>query len=202
MSDWAGYANRLEAKLNYVNTYYHKEPLLDITSADPSASHRYDFVIATEVFEHISQPISRAFENVYRLLKPGGVFIFSVPYIEGETDEHFPDLWKFSIHQEDGSWILLNETADGRSQRYDKLTFHGGPGTTVEMRLFGKASLIRNFTDAQFTAIHINKEEIPHWGIVWNKYVPEDAPYRPLIYGLDTPPLSARKPANASTSDK
>jgi len=79
MSDWEGYANRLEKKLSYVNTYYHKAPLLDITAVDPSLSNLYDFIIATEVFEHISPPISRAFENVHRLLKPGGVFIFSVP---------------------------------------------------------------------------------------------------------------------------
>jgi hypothetical protein len=25
------------------------------------------------------------------------------------------------------------------------------------------------------------------YGIVWNPYLPEDASYRPLIYGLDTP---------------
>jgi SAM-dependent methyltransferase len=193
MSDWDGYANRLAKKLGYANTYYHKEPLFDITSVDPSRSGLYDFIIATEVFEHISQPVSRAFENVLRLLKPGGVFIFSVPYTERETQEHFPDLWKFSVRKEASSWVLLNETADGRLQKYDNLTFHGGPGTTVEMRLFGKSPLTKNFTDAGFTDIRIHNEEVDPFGILWNTYIPEKAPYRPLIYGLDTPPWTARK---------
>lgn len=194
MSDWDGYASRLEKKLGYVNTYYHKEPLLDITAVDPSLSNMYDFIIATEVFEHIAQPISRAFENVYRLLKPGGVFIFSVPYVEGTTEEHFPDLYKYAIRKEKTTWVLQNETVDGGLQRYEALTFHGGAGTTVEMRLFGKTSLLENFSNAGFTEICTNNREIEAFGIVWNTYIPEDAPYRPLIYGLDTPPLSARKP--------
>jgi SAM-dependent methyltransferase len=194
MSDWDGYAKRLAKKLNYANTYYHKEPLLDITNVDPSQSGLYDFIIATEVFEHISQPISRAFENVYRLLKPGGIFIFSVPYVEGKTREHFPELWKYTVREERGSWVLSNETTNGQFQRYDTLTFHGGPGTTLEMRLFGRTSLTRDFIDAGFTEIRVHDEEVNNFGILWNTYIPEDAPYRPLIYGLDTPPWAARKP--------
>jgi SAM-dependent methyltransferase len=193
MSDWDEYASRLTKKLGYVNTYYHKEPLLDITATDQPGTDLYDFIIATEVFEHISQPVSRAFENVLRLLKPGGVFIFSVPYVEQETQEHFPELWKFTIRKDAGAWVLLNETTDGRLQRYEDLTFHGGPGTTVEMRLFGRTPLTKNFTDAGFTDIHIYNEEVDSFGIVWNTYIPERAPYRPLIYGLGTPPWAARK---------
>ena len=194
MSDWEGYAKRLEKKLNYVNTYYHKEPRLDIAAVSPSQSDLYDFVIATEVFEHISQPISRAFENVQRLLKPGGVFIFSVPYVEGLTQEHFPELCEFTVRKEKSSWVLLNKTSDGRPQRYDALTFHGGPGTTIEMRLFGKDPLAANFTEAGFSDTRIYGEEVEKFGIVWNTYIPENAPYRPYIYGLDTPPWTARKP--------
>jgi SAM-dependent methyltransferase len=194
MSDWDGYANRLARKLGYANTYYHKEPFLDIANVDSSQSDLYDFIIATEVFEHISQPISRAFENVHRLLKPGGVFIFSVPYVEGETQEHFPELWKFAVRKERDSWVLMNETTGGELQRYDTLTFHGGPGTTLEMRLFGRTSLTKNFVETGFTEIHVHDEEVSNFGILWNTYIPEDAPYRPLIYGLGTPPWAARKP--------
>jgi SAM-dependent methyltransferase len=193
MSDWDGYANRLPEKLGYTNTFYHREPLLDIASLDPLTSARYDFVIATEVFEHVSQPIPRAFENVHRLLKPGGVLIFSVPCAEGETREHFPELWRYTIGKENNSWVLVNETKDGRRQRYDKLTFHDGPGTTIEMRLFGKDSLSKNFTDAGFRQIRVHDEEVEAFGIVWNRYIPEEAPYRPLIYGLDAPTWSARR---------
>src|SRR3984893_5426362 len=91
LSDWDGYA-QLASKMSYKNTFYHQVPLLDITSVDPDHTTRYDFIISSEVFEHVCQPVSKAFENAYRLLKPGGVMIFTVPYVDGLTQEHFPDI--------------------------------------------------------------------------------------------------------------
>jgi hypothetical protein len=72
--------------------------LLNITSVDPACPNRYDFI--TDVYEHICPPISTAFENAYRLLKPGGVMIFTVPYVEGKTREHFPNVREFSVQLE------------------------------------------------------------------------------------------------------
>jgi SAM-dependent methyltransferase len=80
LSDWIGYAAPLAQKLNYTNTFYHQEPRLDITDIDPSLEETLDFLIATDVFEHIAPPISVAFENSHKLLKPTGVFILTVPY--------------------------------------------------------------------------------------------------------------------------
>jgi hypothetical protein len=125
-------------------------------------------------------------------LKPGGLIIFSVPYLDGETKEHFPDLWRYSMRAEGREWVVENETADGRHQSFTGLTFHGGPGTTLEMRIFGRDSLVKHFGDAGFGPIAIHHEEVAQFGIIWNPYVPEDAPYRPLIYGLDTPPWAVR----------
>ena len=53
MSDWEGYARRLEEKFSYVNTYYHAEPRLDITRIAHDAAGRYRFLISSDVFEHI-----------------------------------------------------------------------------------------------------------------------------------------------------
>jgi len=192
LSDWDGYATPLAAKIGYTNTYYHKEPFLDITSVDPSQYGRYDFIIASDVFEHICPPISKAFENARRLLKPGGVVIFTVPYVEGETTEHFPDLHSFSLQEKGGGWVLLNQTSDGRSQEFSPITFHGGPGSVLEMRLFGKDALLRDIKAAGFCEVRLYDEEYPEDGILWVPYIPEKAPYRPLIYGLDTPAWALR----------
>ena len=150
-------------------------------------------MIATEVFEHVAPPVSIAFTNAYRLLKQGGVLIFSVPVIEGATREHFPDLYTYRTYEENNTWLLSNETKDGRQQQYSDLTFHGGPGTTLEMRVFGKDSLAKNFADGGFQQVRLHDETVETFGIVWNPYVAEEAPYRPYIYGLDAPPWSARR---------
>lgn len=193
LSDWEGYAGRLPRKLGYVNTFYHQEPFLDITSVDPSRCEEYDFLISTDVYEHICPPISTAFENAYRLLKPGGVMIFTVPYVEGETREHFSKVREFSVQLEGDEWVLKGTSADGVVEKFKNLTFHGGPGTVVEFRLFGRDSLERDCRAAGFIPGRVYGEEVREYGIVWNQYVPEDAPYRPLIHGLDTPPWALVK---------
>ncbi len=83
LSDWDGLAWRLAKKLGYANTYYHKEPLLDIAAKQGLQHDLYDFIISSDVFEHVCPPISTAFVNAYNLLKAGGVMILTVPYTNG-----------------------------------------------------------------------------------------------------------------------
>jgi SAM-dependent methyltransferase len=168
LSDTPGYARRLSEKLGYTNTYIHMEPRFDITAVPSRLSARYDFIIASEVFEHIAPPVSRAFVNARRLLKPHGVLIFSVRYtLDPETKEHFPDLYDYRIVESSGQWRLENRTADGRTQIYTDLVFHGGPGSTLEMRLFSRSGLIREFTEAGFAGVRIADETQLAHGIVW-----------------------------------
>ena len=81
-----GYAPRLSSKLAYRNTFYDREPRLDITDPPTDLEGTLDFLISSDVFEHVPPPVERAFEGVFRLLKPGGVFVLTVPYLlQGET---------------------------------------------------------------------------------------------------------------------
>lgn len=170
LSDWEEYAHRLAARLTYTNTFYHQEPRLDITDVPEALVGRHDFVISTDVFEHVAPPVSRAFEGAKRLLKPGGVLILTVPYATEttETVEHFPDLHDWSLDAStDGSWRLLNRTKNGEDQAFGDLVFHGGPGTTLEMRVFARSSLLQELADAGFKGIRVADEAIPEIGVVW-----------------------------------
>jgi SAM-dependent methyltransferase len=169
MSD-AGYSDLLSQKVGYVNTFYHQEPRFDISAPlDPSLEGTLDFLISTEVFEHINSPVSIGFENARRLLKPNGVFIFSVPYtLEAATREHFPDIYKFEVIDRTGANpILKNITRDGREQVFDNLVFHGGPGATLEMRVFSEAGLMAELKQAGFGTIIIYSEPCWEFGIYW-----------------------------------
>src|SRR5258708_30366905 len=73
LSDQASYAVPLASKFDYTNTYYDREPRLDITQAHPDRYGAYDFILSSDVFEHIAAPVERAFGEAYRLLKPNGV---------------------------------------------------------------------------------------------------------------------------------
>ena len=168
MTDWDGYALPLAGKLNYKNTYYHQEPRLDIAAIPADMEHTLDFIISSDVFEHVPPPISVAFENLRRLLKPGGFVVFTVPYNKAEaTKEHFPELYEWEIVECDGKRVLRNRTRDGRDQLYDHLVFHGGLGSTLEMRAFCEAGLIAECKKAGLGNIKIYRENHPACGIHW-----------------------------------
>ena len=183
MTDWEGYAVRLAEKFRYTNTYYHQEPKLDISSPEVPESlvQSSDFIISSEIFEHVVPPVRRAFENTFKLLKPGGVLVLTVPYgTQAETVEHFPDLYDFTIIADTGSYRLENVTRSGDVQEFHDLIFHGGPGSTLEMRVFAEAALLRHLSEAGFEAVTVHRTpDFPH-GIWW-----------PELWSF---PLSARRP--------
>ncbi len=169
MSDWEGYAHHLSQALDYTNTFYHQEPRLDIAAIPESAVGQYDFLISSDVFEHIPPAVlERAFENSCRLLKPGGALVFTVPFAKGEeTREHFPGLHDFRIVEEGGNRVLLNTTRDGRQERFEDLVFHGGDGMTLEMRMFAEGDLLRRLRAAGFSRAAVRADSAPHFGINW-----------------------------------
>lgn len=167
LSDWAGYAGPLADKTGYLNTFYTREPQLDITKPPPERLGSADFIIATDVFEHVLPPAQAAFKGAAALLKPGGLLAFSVPYgFDEETVEHFPDLHDFRIEGRGEDRRLINRTRDGRTQTFEALCFHGGEGATLEMRLFSLPALRRECLEAGLLEPEL-LEEVPGHGIVW-----------------------------------
>lgn len=168
LSDSDAYAFPLAARFDYTNTYFHAEPRLDIATADVQRYGNCDFIISSDVFEHVAPPVGRAFVNAHRLLKPGGKLIFTVPFsLDPDTVEHFPDLHEWKLEDRAGRWHLCNRAADGREWERDDLVFHGGPGSTLEMRLFSQAALLREFERAGFARVRIAAEACLPFGIHW-----------------------------------
>ncbi|HEY2844524.1 MAG TPA: methyltransferase domain-containing protein, partial [Bryobacteraceae bacterium] len=171
MSDAPEMAQRLAEKFEYTNTFYHQAPRLDI--ADPSPEHllentgRYDFILSSEVLEHVSPPVERAFVNLHRMLKPDGLLLFTVPYrLDGRTAEHFPELHEYALAAPGGRTVLVNRRRDGSLEVFENLSFHGGAGSTLEMRVFTETSLKETLAAAGFTGMRIASEDIPEFGVL------------------------------------
>jgi SAM-dependent methyltransferase len=182
MTDWDGYALRLAPLFSYRNTYYHQEPRLDIAASEiPEAMKGNDFVISSDVLEHIAPPVQKAFTNILDMLKPGGCFVLTVPYgLGSDTKEHFPELHEFDISERSGKYVLKNRTKSGAIQEFSDLRFHGGPGTTLEMRVFSESAILAHFHAAGFESIRVHRDPDFRHGIWW-----------PEPWGF---PISARRP--------
>ncbi len=169
MSDWEGYAQALAKCFAYTNTFYHQTPKLDITNIPEELTARADFLISSDVFEHIPGfALDRAFANTRRLLRDGGCLLLTVPFVKtGDTQEHFPRLQDFRIISTGDRRFLYNRTAEGDEEIFDNLVFHGGDGATLEMRMFPQPDLLRRLSSAGFRSVEVCVDHVPEFGILW-----------------------------------
>ena len=167
MTDKDCIARILTDKFDYTNTHYDREPRLDITESHPALAGSYDFILCADVLEHIAPPVERALDELCRLLKPNGfagITIFCHP--SDKLREHFPALHEFRFVTLGDQMLLVNRRADGTLEVRDDLIFHGGTGSTLEMREYGITALRGQLVDAGFSEAHLLTDPVPESGIV------------------------------------
>jgi SAM-dependent methyltransferase len=136
-------AASLERCFTYRNTYLTADPRLDIRF-DPSPLGPLDFLIASEVFEHVEPPVMQAFQNAASLLRESGVLFFTSPWVwDGDPATAIPDLhdWKLSPDG-DRCWSIVNRRPDGQEERFPDMHFDGSPGPSL------------GYTREHFPALH------------------------------------------------
>ena len=168
ISDSHVYAERLASKFDYRNTFFDREPRLDIANPPADECGKYDFVICSEVLEHVLPPVEQAFAGAARLLKPNGVLVLTTPYsLEASTAEHYPELHEFGLAQVGGGVVLVNRTRQGELQVFDRPIFHVGcSGRALETREFSEAALKALLAGAGFDSVQIYAGDCEEFGIV------------------------------------
>jgi len=188
-SDSGQYAKRLAEVFDYRNTFYDREPRFDFGNP-PEESNAYDFVLSSDVLEHVAPPVQQAFQNACNMLKPNGVLVFTVPYqIDEEPEEHFPELYEYGLAEVGNRTALVNRTKAGEIQVFENLSFHrSGAGKSLEMRVFSEKMLRDVLAAAGFTSVKIYAENYKPFGIVpaesWS--LPIAARKGPFACGIDT----------------
>ncbi len=170
-SDSPRYATRLAEVFDYRNTFFDREPRLDLARLNPAdtaqAPGQYDFIVSSEVFEHVAPPLEEAFHNAWALLKPGGVLVFTVPYHLDPAIEHFPDLNESGLADVSGRMVLVNRNRNGQIQVHENLNFHlSGAGPALEMRICSEEMLRNALSAAGFSSVKIHGEAYRPFGIV------------------------------------
>ena len=168
MTDSDSYAQFLQGRFDYRNTFYDREPRLDISDLQGEQEGTLDFLTSSEVFEHVRPPLEESLKNAFRLLRPHGVLIFTMPW--GRDDgpppsEHFPALADYGLAQLRSGPVLVNRTASGELQIFDNLVFHLGFTPALEMRRITATELRRVFASAGFADLRFYTEDYPPFGI-------------------------------------
>lgn len=166
LSDTEVYARVLTDRFSYRNTYLDREPILDIADPGTQDAGTLDFLLASEVFEHVRPPVEQALRNALELLRPDGVLVMTVPYeLAGETREHYPELCDYGIASLRSGHVLVNRTSAGELQVFSDLVFHGGAGSTLELRCFSEPGLRKVLADAGFAWVCFHPEDYPEFGV-------------------------------------
>ena len=196
MSDKPCYASVLQEKFDYQNTFYDREPRVDFSKPPTSLYGTLDFVASADVLEHVAPPVDTTLTEVFRLLKPHGFLVATVPCSAGEMlREHYPDLYQYRILPLGGAPVLVNRRRDGRLEVTDDLAFHGGSGATLEMRQFTVPALNERLRAACFTDVRFFNENVPELGILFDYDVSQ-----PLIAAKQEP-FALAGPARAEIID-
>lgn len=183
----------------FLNTWFHKEPFRDLMDASTFGGEQYDYVTCSEVLEHVDQPAETALRTIFSILRPGGVAILTTPTIEGRTVEHYPALAGHDVALTPDGWRLRGRLRDGSAFESDSVLFHGGPGSTVEMRVWGSESLREAMTEAGFVDVRRHLAPTPSLGILWD-VIPEymEVPGG-IARGLRSGVWTARRPDVGAT---
>jgi SAM-dependent methyltransferase len=172
MTDKPGYASILADKFDYTNTYYDQPPRFDFTARHPELYGTYDFILSADVLEHVAPPVERALEEICLLLKPDGFLAATVPCTPDDAlREHFPELHEYRTIRLGESDVLVNRRRDGTLEAREDLVFHEGPGSTLEMRQFGRTGLRSKLLAAGFREVHYLLDDVPDAGILFDSYV-------------------------------
>ena len=167
LSDERASAALLAAKFDYRNTFYHQEPHLDLTKPPSNESGIYDFILAGEIFEHVPPPVQNALDGISALLKPSGFLAMTVPYsTDTTTREHFPEMQDYKLVSVGDRLALVNRTQAGKWQVFEDVVFHGGDGSTLEVRLFSESDLRENLSAAGFKNIRYITDDYAEFGIL------------------------------------
>jgi SAM-dependent methyltransferase len=185
ISDRIIYEEHLARIFDYRNTHFDRPPQLDLANPPEFECGIHDFVVCSEVFEHVPPPALTAFQSASRLLNGRGILILTLPYsLEPASLEHFPELYEYGLVRLGDQTILVNRTPAGVIESFDQLVFHiSDTGKSLEMRELTERDVLRNLEDAGFANIRIYSEDVEKFGI-----------YQREAWSL---PIAARKSAFA-----
>jgi hypothetical protein len=165
LSDAPPLVPALCAKLSYTNTFYDQFPQVDITRPPEILLGQLEFVVCSDVLEHVPPPLESALTGLLACLRPEGFAVVTVPVGADTTDEHYPGLTDFEVIERQPSGYVV-EWTDVSGARHSDVApeMHGGPGLTLAFRWFSAQDITARLLAAGFASVY-EPPAVPELGI-------------------------------------
>jgi hypothetical protein len=192
LSDAPVYSDLLAAKYNYVNTFYHCEPFLDVESRFSFLEYKpIDFIVCNDILEHTKLPPAEVIAILYEALQPGGVLILCAPtYKLSHHIEKYPSFDSFVVEKKAKGFQVIFKRQYGAPFVDVNPYFHGGPGRVLELRLISDENLWHNLQAVGFRVRRLDDPLLKRYGSWW----PERVERRDLRSEAIGKPLICKKP--------
>jgi len=169
-------------KASYQNTYYDTEPMLDVTNPARKHHKAADLLINSDVLEHVMFPWQKALSGSFKILKPGGHLILTVPYKKnGISVEKYAHLASYEVSE---TGEVSGTNFNNEIVTVEDPIFHGGPGNTLEMRILSLAVILDALRECGFINIVVDDEDVSTFGIVRGDEVGVIVAQRPSFKNL------------------
>jgi len=153
LSDVPPLVPALTSKLAFTNTYYHQFPHLDITQPPEDLIGQLEFIVCSDVLEHVPPPLELALAGLLACLQPGGFAVITVPVAGETTNERYPGLVDFEVVAESSGQVVRWTDADGIRHSDTAAEMHGGSGLTLAFRLFSARDIEARLLAAGFASV-------------------------------------------------
>ncbi|MSX34844.1 MAG: methyltransferase domain-containing protein [Actinobacteria bacterium] len=164
---------------NYSNSQLDVHPIVDLLNPQSSMQGLYDFVICSDVLEHVPPSAERAIASLASFLRPGGIAMVSVPVSGGETEEYYPDITDWSMLDGELHWT----DASGASHIDNDPEIHGGDGLTIAFRTWGAEDFERAVLSNGFSSIE-RLVPCPELGVPEMPWSDQPVVIPPLMSGM------------------
>jgi hypothetical protein len=191
-SDSDAYARTLVDKYDYVNTFYHREPYLDVESISSYLEYQpLNFILCNDILEHTALPPAEVVAILYQALQPGGHLILCAPtYRLANHIEKYPSFDSYEVKSTVKGYHVEFKPKLGEDFVDRNPCFHGGPGRVLEIRLISEENLRRNLVAVGFEITQVSDSLLKHYGAWW----PERVERRDLPVDAVGKPFICRKP--------
>ena len=164
---------------DYSNSQLDVAPFIDLLDPPSATAGLYDFVICSDVLEHVPPPAERALVSLASFLRPGGAAVVSVPIRDEGTDEYYPGITEWSMVDGALHWT----DGDGATHVDPDPEIHGGDGLTIAFRTWGADEFERAILASGFSSIE-RLVPCPELGVPAMAWSGEPVVIPPLMSGM------------------